>query len=75
MQSHSRVHSRHAGRKAITPQILRRNKKDQPGSLTQRELDAVFGYGTSSSLPFFLAGVVSGIKRIFGIEKRNNSRE
>lgn len=67
MPSHSHSHSR---RKAKTQKMLRRNKKMskkvQHPPQAPGELDAMLGYGTSSSFPLFTAGVASRVKNIFG---------
>ena len=71
MPSHSR-HSRHkatipkALRKGQKPSPSRRNKKTTPIPQAPGELNAILGYGTSSSFPLFTTGITAGIKKIFG---------
>jgi hypothetical protein len=46
-----------------------RNEKVQPHPQAPAELDAMLGYGTSSSFPLFTSGIVSLVKKIFRRKK------
>ena len=39
------------------------------------ELNASLGYGTNNSFPFFVAGMIAGIKKLFGFKRQNDNRE
>lgn len=65
MPSHSSARSRRSNRKSSIPRMLRRNKKIQPPPQAPAELDAILGYGASSSFPLFTKGVASRIKKLF----------
>lgn len=72
MPSHSRSRRHHTSRKKIGLRIQDR-KKTQPTPSTPwapAELDAMLGYGTSSSFPLFTTGIVSRFKKFFGGKKR-----
>lgn len=70
MPSHSQSHAGRSNRKRTTPKMQHQNKKAQPVPRAPAELDAILGYGTSSSFPLFMAGIVPGVKKIFSRKKR-----
>jgi hypothetical protein len=66
-------HSRHHKHQASIPKALRWNRrtpseKKPKQSLPQApgELNAILGYGTSSSFPSFTAGIASYVRKLFG---------
>ncbi len=69
MPSYSRSHRQSASRKKIGPKSQNRKKAQRTPSAPP-ELNAMLGYGTSSSFPLFMAGIVSLIKKLFGGKNR-----
>ena len=67
MPSHSQ--RQHTGRRKISPKI-KHYKKARPTPSAPPELNAMLGYGTSSSFPLFITGIVSPIKKLFGSKNR-----
>jgi hypothetical protein len=66
MSSHSRSKTRSATRKKTSMKTYRRKKRTlsyQQRPFAPAELDAMLGYGTSSSFPLFMTGLVSMIKK------------
>jgi hypothetical protein len=66
-------HARHSKRKRNIPKNLHwrknastHNKTKQSPPQAPPELDAILGYGTQYSFPFFTRGVVSRVKNLFG---------
>lgn len=63
--SHLEPDARHTSKKTRNKRVSRRKKQvpsapsSQPTPQAPAELNAMLGYGTSSSFPLFIAGIVS----------------
>jgi hypothetical protein len=75
MSSDLQPDARHTNKKMRKKSISRSQKRTSSTAASQQtpqapdELNAMLGYGTQSSFPLFMAGLVSLIKKAFGCRK------